>query len=175
MNVAHEQYRRQRDRRAFTLVELLVVISIIGILAAMTLFALYGVREDVKERRARAQITKIHELIMQQWESYRTRAVAVDVPSTPDLRAASRRRLSALRELMRMELPDRKSDLLFPVTDYPANLLDTPQFLKSRPTLDSLYPTRRQQIIGKYGTSDVNAGKTTRCGPRCTSTPSVCT
>ena len=45
--------RLQRDRQAFTLVELLVVITIITILASTALFAMYGVREDVRETRAR--------------------------------------------------------------------------------------------------------------------------
>ena len=162
MSVVHVQSRRQRDRRAFTLVELLVVISIIGILASMTLFTLYGVREDTKERRAHAEVSKINELMMQHWEAYRTRAVAVSVPYGVDPSASSQRRLSALRELMRMELPDRKSDLLFPVTESPANLADKPLFLKSRPALWRAYIRRaRQQVIGHYGlaATDVDAWK----------------
>ena len=74
--IAHSIQRRlQRDRRAFTLVELLVVITIITILASTALFTIYGVREDVRETRARAVVAKINELIMEKWESYRTRAV----------------------------------------------------------------------------------------------------
>ncbi len=74
--IAHSIQRRlQRDCRAFTLVELLVVISIITLLASTALFTMYGVREDVRETRARAQVAKINELIMEKWESYRTRAI----------------------------------------------------------------------------------------------------
>ena len=36
---------------AFTLVELLVVISIIALVSSISLFTLYGVREDAKESR----------------------------------------------------------------------------------------------------------------------------
>ncbi len=162
MNVVNVLNRLQRDRRAFTLVELLVVIAIISILATMTLFTLYGVREDAKERRARAQVARIHELIMQQWESYRTRAVPVQVTYGTDPRTAAQLRLNALRELMRMELPDRKTDLLSPASDYPSNATDKPRFLRSRPTLWRAYVRRaRQQVIGHYGlnASDVDAWK----------------
>ncbi|MGM0490720.1 MAG: type II secretion system protein [Planctomycetota bacterium] len=103
---------RRPPRPAFTLAELLVVIAIIGVLASMTLFAFYGVREDARERRARAQVTKIHELIMRKWESYRTRPVPVDRPRDPRPQLAAQKRLYALRELMRMELPDRKADVM---------------------------------------------------------------
>ncbi|MFW6171919.1 MAG: type II secretion system protein [Planctomycetota bacterium] len=110
MNIrpGHNRLRRP-PRPSFTLAELLVVIAIIGVVASMTLFSFYGVREDARERRARAQVTKIHELIMRQWESYRTRPVPVERP--PNLRFAAQKRLYALRELMRMELPDRSEDL----------------------------------------------------------------
>jgi prepilin-type N-terminal cleavage/methylation domain-containing protein len=102
---------QRRPRPAFTLVELLVVITIITILASTAMFALYGVREDARERRARAQIAKLNELIMERWESYRTRAMPVSIPAGTHPRAAAARRLNALRELMRMELPDRVTDL----------------------------------------------------------------
>ncbi len=156
MIVANVQNRLQRERRAFTLVELLVVIAIIGILAAMTLFTLYGVREDAKERRARAEVTKINELIMQQWESYRTRAVPVDTfygtDPTMTLVANARRQLFALRELMRMELPDRKTDLMAPASDNSLLPAGQTAFLKSSASLWKAYVRRaRQQIIGHYG------------------------
>ncbi len=89
---------------------------------------------------------------MEKWESYRTRAIPVDLRFQPDPRTAALRRLDALRELMRMELPDRKSDLLFPLNESPANPSDNPDFLESRPSLWRAYIRRaRQQIIAKYG------------------------
>ncbi len=152
MNTWTAQSRLQRDRhQAFTLVELLVVISIITLIASMTLFTLYGVREDTKERRARSQVARVHELIMQQYESYRVRAVPMIDPAVlgMDPRFA---RLFAIRELMRMEMPDRKNDLLSPVNDLPAGPADLPRFLKSRPALWRAYVRRaRQQIIGHNG------------------------
>ncbi len=155
--------RPERDRQAFTLVELLVVITIITILASTALFAMYGVREDVRETRTRAMVAKINELIMEKWESYRTRAIPVDLGAATDPRDAAGLRLNALRELMRMELPDRKSDLLFPVYDSPIDpAADRPDFLASRPSLWRAYIRRaRQQIIARYQLpqSDVDAWK----------------
>ena len=57
-------------RTGFTLVELLMVIMLIGILTTFVLVALAGVTEKAKEDRTKAQIAKIHELIMGKWESY---------------------------------------------------------------------------------------------------------
>lgn len=138
MNIWTGQSRLQRDQRqAFTLVELLVVISIITLLASTTLFTLLGVREDTKERRARAQIARINELIMHQWESYRTRAVPIPpmgIPQTQvELRDLRRWRLNALRELIRMELPDRKADLILPAA-----------YLSTQPALWLNYQRRAQ-------------------------------
>ncbi len=118
--------RLQRGRPAFTLVELLVVIVIITILAATALFTLYGVREDARESRARAMVTKINERIMERWESYRTRALPIRIPAGTDPRPAAAIRLNAVRELMRMELPDRITDLASPpmvLTTAPATWL----------------------------------------------------
>ena len=110
--IAHSIQRRlQRENRAFTLVELLVVIAIITVLASTALFTMFGVREDVRETRARAEVAKINELIMEKWESYRTRAIPIRIPAGTDPRTAAAMRLNAVRELMRMELPDRITDL----------------------------------------------------------------
>lgn len=154
MNARTMPMRPERGhRRAFTLVEMLVVITLIGIIASTMLFAMFGVREDARERRARAQIARIHELLMQQWEGYRTRAVPVQNPTAViDPRQMAGLRLNALRELMRMEMPDRKSDLLSPINEVPANTTDVPRFLKSRPALWRAHVRRaRQQIIARRG------------------------
>lgn len=106
-----DERRLQRDRQAFTLVELLVVITIITILASTALFTLYGVREDVRETRTRTVIARVNEVIMEKWESYRMRAVPLRIPAGTPPRVAAAHRLNAIRELMRMELPDRVTDL----------------------------------------------------------------
>ncbi len=105
--------QRRCSRRSFTLVELMLVITIITVLASSALFALYGATEDARERRTQAQIAKIHQLIMERWESYRTRKLPIQIPPAAPVGVRSQVRLFAIRDLMRMELPDRISDLTF--------------------------------------------------------------
>jgi prepilin-type N-terminal cleavage/methylation domain-containing protein len=103
--------------RAFTLMELLIVMMIMTLLAGLALSALAGATEAAREQRTRAIIAKIDQLIMERYESYRTRAVPIritaDYVRTNGKTAAARMRLNALRELMRMELPDRRTDIAF--------------------------------------------------------------
>ena len=62
-------------RRGFTLTEILIVMMILGVMAALALAALSGAAELAKEQRTRAIITKIDNLIAAEYESYHTRAV----------------------------------------------------------------------------------------------------
>ena len=128
--------------RGFTLMELLIVMLIIAILAGLAMAALQGATEQAREARTRAIIAKIDQLISDKWESYRTRSVPIRINANTRSRSepftdantngfwdsgetytdtnsngqydrgAAYFRLMALRELMRMELPDRKSDIL---------------------------------------------------------------
>jgi len=129
-------------RRAFTLVELLVAMMIIGILASMVLFAMAAAEESAKQAKTKSTITKLHNLLMPKYESYRTRRAPVNfVPpaGTPPLppRDAARVRLDALRELQRMEMPDRFSDIIDgPITPASA-FLATPKM--ARPSVSSSY------------------------------------
>src|SRR5262245_20885808 len=104
------------SRRAFTLTELLIVMMIIGIMAAMALSALSGATELAREQRTRAIISKLDQLIMERYEGYRTRAVPIRIPATSTTaqgtRYAAMIRLYALRDLMRMELPERITDVV---------------------------------------------------------------
>src|SRR5262245_22577744 len=107
----------------FTLTELLIVITIIALLAGLGLSAYSGAIEMAREQRTRSQIAKIDQLIMERYEGYRTRAVPIRIPpgisgAANGARLTAMMRLIALRDLMRMELPDRKSDVLDPPCDY---------------------------------------------------------
>jgi len=97
-------------RRAFTVIELMVVISIIALLAAMAASALSNAAEQARAQRTRAIVNKIDQLIAEKWEGYATRAVPYSQGANPRLSAQNR--LNAIREMQRMELPDRKSDLV---------------------------------------------------------------
>ena len=56
-----------RNRRAFTLMELLVVIVIITVLATMVLFAVYGALESAKRARTQTQVMRLHEMVLAKW------------------------------------------------------------------------------------------------------------
>ena len=59
------------------------MMSIIGVLASAVLMAMYGVMEQAKVVRTKAQIAKLHELIMAKWQSYNTRTLRVTTPPLP--------------------------------------------------------------------------------------------
>jgi prepilin-type N-terminal cleavage/methylation domain-containing protein len=130
-------------RRGFTLMELLIVMLIIAVLAALALTALQGAAEEARADRTRVIIAKLDQLIMQKYESYRTRPLPIRLtPGMPPKSepfldtngngfwdggetftdqnmnggynyGAAYMRLMATRELMRMELPDRRTDIVF--------------------------------------------------------------
>jgi prepilin-type N-terminal cleavage/methylation domain-containing protein len=118
MNIANckLQIANLRKRRGFTLMELLIVMLIISILAALALTALQGAAEEAKADRTRVIIAKLDQLVMQRYDEYRTKPLPIRVPPGTAPRTAALYRLAAMRELMRMELPDRRSDV-FDVTD----------------------------------------------------------
>ena len=109
------------------MMELLVVVTMISILAAMLFGALSAARNASAEYRTRATIAKLHTIIMERWESYQTRRVPIKTvdtsgnPLTPPVAAEAR--LVAIRQLMRLEMPDCLSDLKTEATD-PNTLTD---------------------------------------------------
>ena len=89
-----------------------------AILASMMLFALAGAETTAKEMRTRATIDKINNVIMAKYESYRTRRLPISIPTTTNPINAAKYRLDALRDIMRMEMPDRFTDVKdAPITD----------------------------------------------------------
>jgi prepilin-type N-terminal cleavage/methylation domain-containing protein len=123
----------QRPRRAaFTLIELLVAITIIGILAGLILGVASVAGETARQRKTEQMIARLHTLLMEHYDTYKTRRVSVrpeiisgiNASTHPDYdspaekgRAMAFARLYALRELILMEVPDRWSDIL--LTDVP--------------------------------------------------------
>ena len=98
-------------RRGFTLIELLVVVVIIALLAGMVLGALSAAQELARQQRTKATIAKLDSVIMRKYDAYFTRRVPISTLGMTTQQAAQLR-LDALRELMRMELPDREGDFL---------------------------------------------------------------
>jgi prepilin-type N-terminal cleavage/methylation domain-containing protein len=108
----------RRRRRAFTLTELLLTITILALLSSIGFSAYTGAINLAREERTRTMIDKIDTFIMERYEGYRTRAVPIKIPAGTPPRTAAMARLIALRDLMRMELPDRKTDIINGPCDY---------------------------------------------------------
>ena len=139
---------------AFTLVELLVTITIIGILAGMVLGAVQMARQGAREYATKATIAKLNSIIMERYESYLTRRVPISTAGlTP--RQAAEVRLGAIRDLMRMEMPERWTD----IEDAPGVLpyLPSGQNTLREPALHLLYRNKYQPDPSDPSTITVNA------------------
>ena len=75
--------RRPSQRFAFTLVELLVTITVLAILASLLLGALFAAQDAARAQKTRSTIAKLHGLMMDRWESYRTRRLPIELPVQP--------------------------------------------------------------------------------------------
>jgi prepilin-type N-terminal cleavage/methylation domain-containing protein len=116
---------RKSSVRAFTLIELMLVIAVMAILAAATGAALAQAMEQGRVSRTQAQIARIHGLLMTKYDSYRTRNIRLSnnigfSSANPTWQAqdqqffnAQRRvdRLRAIRMTMRLEMPENLRDL----------------------------------------------------------------
>ncbi|MBT4011195.1 MAG: prepilin-type N-terminal cleavage/methylation domain-containing protein [Planctomycetaceae bacterium] len=107
----------------FTFIELLAVMAIISLLSAAILVALTELQATSKKRRCQQQIKKIDQLIMQRWDEILHKPLPIQLPSS--LLPVDRKRavLIARRELLRLELPERITDIF-----------DGPYFSKIMPT-----------------------------------------
>ncbi len=126
-----------RRTGGYTLVELLVTITIIAIIAGFALGGLFAAQEAARRNRTRAIIAKLHGQMMLRWETYETRRVPLVRGPMETPRSFAARRLEALREIMRMELPDRWTDIL----QAPITMVASGQTM-SRPALSLAYLRR---------------------------------
>ncbi|HEX2476434.1 MAG TPA: prepilin-type N-terminal cleavage/methylation domain-containing protein [Lacipirellulaceae bacterium] len=128
--------RQSRGLTGFTLVELLIAITIISILASLILGVASVAGETARHRKTEQMIARLHTLLMEHYDTYKTRRVAVRqeiLKGINDSTASAAQkglltanaRLYALRELILMEVPDRWSDILLTdVPDPPTGLTD---------------------------------------------------
>lgn len=124
--------RHSRPRRAVTLIELLITMTIMAIIAAAILGTAAAALEGAREKKTQSMITKIHTLLMDRYSSYATRRIDVDPRITQEIdkwvaqattpvqireRTVARgqmladARLLGVRELMKKEMPDRQKDI----------------------------------------------------------------
>ncbi|MGE3241467.1 MAG: type II secretion system protein [Pirellulales bacterium] len=153
--------------RGVTLIELLITMMIISILAAAVLGVAAVAGETAREAKTRTIISRIHTLLMQQYDTYTSRRVKVDSAILNGItnlnanaaakgRLKAEARLYALRELMLMEIPDRWSDVLLREVPSPPNTSTSVAVLPiyfDAPLLSdaSPYPiTRRTEVAGVY-------------------------
>jgi prepilin-type N-terminal cleavage/methylation domain-containing protein len=122
----------QRSKKAFTLVEILVVIVILGIMGAMVTTAVSGVTTTAKQSRTRTIISIVDSVLAEQYQGLKYRQFPVETPSMWNqldnqsgqnasvvgyevlAKEAARVRLMMVRDLQRMELPDRYTDFISP-------------------------------------------------------------
>ena len=133
---------KYQTRVGFTLVELLVVISIIGFMSGMFLVAYRGALQESTTLKTRGTIQKISEVLNARMDEYMSYPIAIRtsrtltfpsgaflppgagipskatrLPSVPLTDTTSilreRARLLALRDIIRMEMPDHPDDIKF--------------------------------------------------------------
>ena len=167
-------------RSAFTLVELLVAISIIGMLAALALGGMWRANVSAKQLNSKTTVNKVAVQINEIWESYRTRKLPIDpklvlksngsppytiqygngllwlqyfakirspfMPTGDPMTAAPNTaafgnniqvaalRLAATRELLRLELPCRMSDITSSTSGSPSSAQPVQALLIPQPT-----------------------------------------
>ncbi len=160
--------RNTQTRNAFTLIELLTVISIIGFLAGMFLVAYRGAAQEATAQKTRSTIQKISEVLNSRLEEYSTYPIALQninapmgaIPGnavslggaadyeTPTL-LLERARLLSLRDIIAMEMPDHPDDLKWSTVGNPAywNTLTRPMVtglvVGGNPVLVKNKPTSR--------------------------------
>ncbi|TWT50513.1 hypothetical protein Pla22_32560 [Rubripirellula amarantea] len=121
--------KRSSSKPAFTLVELLVSIVIIGIIGGMVSQALTGANQQAKRNRAEAYINQLNLMVMQMYEEESRRIpfapVSLRQNTLDDARASKSRSLAILnwqRDYLRCVFPGQPLDLRRPPIDvgYPA-------------------------------------------------------
>jgi prepilin-type N-terminal cleavage/methylation domain-containing protein len=146
--IRHSSLGISHSASAFTLIELLVAILIISILSAALLGVAAVAGETAREAKTRNIIARIHTLLMEQYDSYKSRRVkvrqtvldAITSDTTTNAYQKGQLRqlahLYALREMMMIEMPCRWSEVL--LNAVPSSLLGSASDARCPMYLDPL-------------------------------------
>ncbi len=116
---------RKSQPTAFTLVELLVVITLMAVLAGMMTYAMAGARQEAREKRAQAEMASMNAILLQKMNEINLQPVLFVPPNEtsgpvgPSVTLnegieANRVSMLARRDLARMVLPQCRADLIYP-------------------------------------------------------------
>jgi len=148
-----KQHKNHALRRGYTLVELLVTTLIITVLAGTVLVGISGAREIARENRTRVQIAHLKELLAPMYDAYRTRAIPLRAPLNSSGNQIPLLRLRMLRELMRMEMPDRVTDISdTPTSTFQIGTSTGPVVID--PLSSSLYRSFRRRAFTSTGSTN---------------------
>ena len=112
------------EKNAFTLVELLIVITIIGMLAAMSFVVTESAQQTARISSTKVTISKIDQAVTELYESFMYRRFDVDTKKLDQLGVfysatdIAKIRLHYLRDTMRMEMPNNWHEALTPPIAY---------------------------------------------------------
>lgn len=147
--------RRIAAHRRFgvTLMELMITMAILALLAAAIIGASSSAMESARRARTKTMVSRLHALLMDRWATYPTRRVDVGNVSGMSPKDAADLRLLALRELLKLEIPDQWADV---IGDTVANLppskavgrdRNAPWTLTSTPAITKIYFRRYQSLL----------------------------
>jgi prepilin-type N-terminal cleavage/methylation domain-containing protein len=137
---------------AFTLVELLVTIAIIGILSSLLLGAASLSMGTARQARTESLIARLHTLLSQHYDSFRDRRVEINPVAGASGQMLAARRLLGTREQMRLELPDRWSDITLEAIPSTPQAYDgspapiAPSVLIARPAMSRMFLRKYNQL-----------------------------
>ncbi|WP_417736118.1 type II secretion system protein [Rosistilla oblonga] len=154
--LVRSQITTERQRRGFTIVELLVAMALIGVMASMVGMALSSAQGDARRARAKLQVAKIREILLHRWDDYMVMQMPVSIGGTKQRQASRERarvRLALLRDRMRIEMPDRITDLASPAQTWVTAVRTAPGTYAAA-TADSvtvpLFDIYRERVVQTY-------------------------
>ncbi len=148
----------QPSRVAMTLIELLVTIAIIGILTSVVAGGMAAATNTAKSAKTKSIIAKIHTLLNPVYQDYKNRRVQIKEADAQGSVLRATLRLQALRELIKLEMPDRWSDI------YLGDLKGTNLVsLAKRSSVSQLYRRKYNQLRNGASLAELQENESAEC------------